>query len=155
VTITESFSITIKHIQTVSVLSEVNFMSLPVFTVGIVFILIALLGGNFKILGAEIPEIISSKWVRFTCLVFGIGFLLIAFNINPLAKMQDPLVNVDLFGGDLSTLNTDSREDCASKCQANSKCKAYTFKIGENICYLKDGETKARPVKGLVSGYKK
>jgi hypothetical protein len=130
-------------------------MSLPVFTVGIVFILIALLGGNFKILGAEISERISSKWVRFTSLVFGIGFLLIAFNINPLARMQEPMLDTDLLGGDLSTPISNSAEDCASKCQANSNCKAYTFKSSENRCFLKSSQPESSPSRGLVSGYKK
>jgi len=129
-------------------------MNLPVFTAGIVFILIALYGGKFKILGAEISEMITSKWVKFACLVIGIGFLLIAFNINPLARMQTPMNNVDLPGGDLSDLTTDSAAVCESKCQDNPLCKAYTFRSSDSTCFLKNSQPDPEPRSGLVSGKK-
>ena len=130
-------------------------MNLPVFTVGVVFILIALLGGNFKILGAEISEKVSSKFVRLICAVFGIGALLIAFNVNPLASMQGQMRDTDLPGEDLETVITNSPEACASACQNKSNCRAYTFKSSEERCFLKDGQPKPKASGGLISGYKK
>ena len=130
-------------------------MNIPAFTVGVVFLLIALLGGNFKILGAEISEKVASKWIRFIFLVLSIGALLIAFNINPAARMQGQMLDTDLPGKDLETVeDVVSPDDCESACQANSNCKAYTFKSSEQRCFLKHGQPEARPSGGLVSGYK-
>jgi hypothetical protein len=131
-------------------------MNIPLFTVGVVLLFIALLGGNFKILGAEITGK-SNKFVRLVCSVIGVIALFMAFNINPLARMQAPMLDVDLPGGDISTLpSIKSSEECASKCQDNSKCQAYTFKPSESRCFLK-GSDHGGPSKsgGLVSGLKK
>jgi hypothetical protein len=130
-------------------------MNLPIFTVGVVCIFIALIGGKFKILGAEISEKVNSKWIRSLFLAFGIVALLVAFNINPQARMQGQMLDTDLPGEDLETVITNSAEECSSACQANSNCKSYTFKSVEQRCFLKDGQPETQRSGGLISGYKK
>src|SRR6185503_2331791 len=49
------------------------------FVLGSVLLLIAVLGGNFKLFGAEIASTVSSRFLRFAAFVLGVAFLIAPF----------------------------------------------------------------------------
>jgi hypothetical protein len=53
-------------------------MSLGLLVLGGVLILIGFLGGNFKLFGAEVAATISSRWLRFIAIIFGVVLLIAA-----------------------------------------------------------------------------
>lgn len=54
---------------------------IPFFTLGAVILLISLIRGNFKILGTEIANTVSNKYIRFLC--FLVGSFFIALSVFP------------------------------------------------------------------------
>lgn len=63
----------------------------------------------------------------------------------------------DLPGGDIRDGLSDpklkgiSQADCAGQCLSNKDCKAYTFNLNGNVCFLKDGNGKLFPFPGAIS----
>ncbi|MBD2256780.1 hypothetical protein [Pseudanabaena sp. FACHB-2040] len=54
-------------------------LSITALIAGVIFIILGLTGGGFKIFGAEIASSISNKYLRFIATAFGIIFLIISF----------------------------------------------------------------------------
>src|SRR5262249_49552102 len=55
-------------------------------------VLIAILGGNFKLFGAEVSEKVENPWLRGVAFTLGVGFLVVAFYLNtmPPAPLSAP-----------------------------------------------------------------
>jgi hypothetical protein len=61
-------------------------ITIGAFIFGAILVLIAILGGNFKLFGAEIATTISNPFLRFLAFMLGVVFLLISIagnNPNP------------------------------------------------------------------------
>ncbi|HEX4133754.1 MAG TPA: hypothetical protein VHY84_03955 [Bryobacteraceae bacterium] len=65
-------------------------IAIGLLVLGGVLLLIAILGGNFKIFGAEIGEKISSGPIRLLAGVLGIAFIFLALSPGRLASGGDP-----------------------------------------------------------------
>jgi hypothetical protein len=65
-------------------------VAIGLLALGGVLLLIAIIGGNFKIFGAEISERISSAPMRFLAGVLGIVFIFLALSPGRLASGGDP-----------------------------------------------------------------
>lgn len=62
------------------------------FTLGAILLLIGILGGNFKIFGAEVASSVSNPFIRFLSFVFGIIFIGLSLSNNsvtPKTKSSD------------------------------------------------------------------
>ncbi len=53
-------------------------LKIGAFVFGAVLVLIALLGGNFKLFGAEVAATISNRFLRFVAFALGITFWVVA-----------------------------------------------------------------------------
>lgn len=53
-------------------------LKIGAFVFGAILVLIALLGGNFKLFGAEVAATISNRFLRFVAFALGITFLVVA-----------------------------------------------------------------------------
>jgi hypothetical protein len=58
-------------------------IAIAAFVFGAILILIALLGGNFKLFGSEISTSISSRWLRFVAFALGSVFIVLALSPTP------------------------------------------------------------------------
>lgn len=61
-------------------------VAIGLLVLGGVFLLIAVLGGNFKIFGAEVGEKVSSGFIRMLAGLLGIGFVYLALSPGQLAS---------------------------------------------------------------------
>ncbi|MQX45719.1 hypothetical protein GHK30_03780 [Sinorhizobium medicae] len=61
---------------------------------------------------------------------------------------------VDLYGGDLvpKGLEMFDASMCASRCEADNSCRAFTFNSEQNRCFLKTGYEYVQAVAGVTSG---
>lgn len=59
---------------------------------------------------------------------------------------------VDYFGRDYSTLRSVSLDDCKMACRTDSRCKAFTYNVRAQWCFLKESFAEARPFDGAISG---
>jgi hypothetical protein len=67
-------------------------VAIAVFVFGAILILIAIIGGEFKLFGSEISKSVTNKWSRFFCFLFGVAFLVPALDIKlPLLGTNAPL----------------------------------------------------------------
>jgi hypothetical protein len=87
---------------------------------------------------------------------------LVAFALAvPSADAQDRRLNrelsTDRFGADYRALALPGDAACAATCEADPRCRAYTYALpgasrGAGTCWLKDGATQPSDAPGLVSG---
>jgi GUN4-like len=64
-------------------------ITIGAFVLGAILILIAILGGNFKLFGAEIASTVSSGWLRFVAFILGTALIIVALDIKlPLPATQ-------------------------------------------------------------------
>jgi hypothetical protein len=91
------------------------------FVFGLILILIGLLGGNFKLFGAEISTKISNIWFRSVVGIFGV-LLVVYTYIPPSVSMSDPPAeNTDRTENDFSNLKNSTIAECSSKCSKISR----------------------------------
>jgi hypothetical protein len=65
--------------------------------------------------------------------------------------------NTDIFGSDLSSMDTVDEFQCCQQCENNSQCQAFTFvpsSVGWRQCYLKRAGGTVRNTPGMYSGFK-
>ena len=62
--------------------------------------------------------------------------------------------NVDFYGGDLIPKGLEVHDStiCASACEADNTCRAFTFNAEQNRCFLKTGHQFVQGVAGVTSG---
>jgi hypothetical protein len=63
-------------------------LAIAVFVLGAILILIAILGGNFKLFGAEVASIVTNPFLRFVS--FALGIALLAIALKPLLQDTNP-----------------------------------------------------------------
>jgi len=130
-------------------------MPLGLFVLGAVLFLIGILGGNFKLFGAEVAATISNIWLRLLIALVGLFFMFLAWNpIPPSFVMGDPATNTDRSENDFSNYENISLDDCASKCLDQSICTVYAYRESDKKCFLKEGEGNPFPNTGITSGIK-
>lgn len=61
---------------------------------------------------------------------------------------------VDRNGDDYRSFRANDLAQCKAACEQESRCRAYTFTVGENVCYLKQGFGNSQRRGGRVSGVK-
>ncbi len=61
-------------------------------------------------------------------------------------------VGSNRYGADYDSSITASAELCAVACQADARCRAYSWVPGSNQCWRKDAASEGTPAPGLVSG---
>jgi PAN domain len=61
---------------------------------------------------------------------------------------------VDRRGDDYRNFRANDLAQCKAACEQESLCRAYTFTVGENVCYLKRGYGDSERRGGRVSGVK-
>lgn len=62
------------------------------------------------------------------------------------------LERTDLPGNDFQKLSISDFEQCLSTCEANPRCKAFTFVKRQSVCWLKDGVSPGLENRRAVSG---
>lgn len=62
-------------------------IKLGAFVFGAVLLLIAILGGNFKLFGAEVASTVTSRWQRFASLLLGVLLVVVSLDI-PILKVS-------------------------------------------------------------------
>lgn len=66
-------------------------LDIAVFVLGAILILLAIVGGGFKIFGFETSSSINNRWLRFFCLTFGVILLILALDLKlPLPDQESP-----------------------------------------------------------------
>jgi hypothetical protein len=120
---------------------------------GLILILIGLLGGNFKLFGAEISTKISTIWVRWAVGIAGL--VLVAYTLKPpsVSMSSRPAENTDRTENDFSNFQSTIIE-CSDKCSNIPQCTAYAYRASDRTCFLKRGEGKGFPTGGISSGVK-
>ena len=59
-------------------------LKIGVFVFGAILVLIAILGGNFKLFGAEVASNVSNRWLRFISFILGTALVILALDIKPI-----------------------------------------------------------------------
>ncbi|WP_242482169.1 alpha-2-macroglobulin family protein [Thiocystis violacea] len=59
---------------------------------------------------------------------------------------------LDYFGRDYATLKSVSLDACKTACQEDVRCKAFTYNVKAEWCFLKESYDEARPFDGAISG---
>ncbi|NEV61950.1 alpha-2-macroglobulin family protein [Thiorhodococcus minor] len=84
--------------------------------------------------------------------LFALGWILVAGSAAAEARDLAITVGVDYFGRDYATLKSVSLDDCKAACRDDARCKAFTYNVRAQWCFLKESFTEARPFDGAVSG---
>ncbi|MFB2892107.1 PAN/Apple domain-containing protein [Aerosakkonemataceae cyanobacterium BLCC-F50] len=142
-------------------------MEQTLLVVGAVLIFIGIVGGNFKMLGAEVTTKISNPYLRGIAILLGLALLLIAMgDRNPFANSfkrveMTRLEDTDFYGGDLANFPVENADECSKRCEKNTSCVAYTYDkrsdapgIKGSYCYLKDKISSANANTCCTSGKK-
>ncbi len=74
-------------------------VAIAVFVFGAILILIAIIGGEFKLFGSEISKSITNRWLRFFCFFFGAALLVFALGI----KLPSPSATAPSFNDEAPT----------------------------------------------------
>lgn len=78
------------------------------------------------------------------------------FLVCGLASAQMPGVKMypgtDFPGNDIGQQDSSAPEDCAARCMADGRCRAFTFNIAGRTCYLKSGPSQFQGAANAVSG---
>lgn len=70
----------------------------------------------------------------------GVLLFLAAMAISVPAKADERMLNItgfDFNGSDYANFNVNTKSECVKKCANDNNCKAYTFNISTNLCWLK------------------
>ncbi|NEX18936.1 alpha-2-macroglobulin [Thiorhodococcus mannitoliphagus] len=81
-----------------------------------------------------------------------VAWLILAGAMAAEARELVIAVGVDYFGRDYRTLKSVSLDDCKAACREDARCKAFTYNLGAQWCFLKESFAEARPFDGAVSG---
>ncbi|MBK1716528.1 alpha-2-macroglobulin family protein [Thiocystis violacea] len=60
---------------------------------------------------------------------------------------------LDYFGRDYATLKSVTLENCKSACRDDPRCRAFTYNVKAEWCFLKESHGDSRPFDGAISGY--
>ncbi len=60
------------------------------FVFGAILVLIAILGGNFKLFGAEVASTVSNRWLRFISFVLGTALVTLTLDIKLPISTNNP-----------------------------------------------------------------
>ena len=63
------------------------------FVFGAILVLIAILGGNFKLFGAEVASTVSNRWLRFISFVLGTALVILTLDIKLPISTNNPNPN--------------------------------------------------------------
>lgn len=67
-------------------------------------------------------------------------FLLLMLTINIAANAGEGILTLtgfDFNGLDYTSYSANTKKECINKCSNDSRCKAFTFNINSNLCWLK------------------
>ena len=150
------------------------------FVVGAVLLLIAIAGGKFKVIGAELAETVKSPWLRGLAGLAGVALILWALvqptkpiddtqtgattsvrheqTHEPRAVMGDLEVGVNHQGTDISNFQAESADACSEACREDPRCRAMTFvkhpDAPGGICWLKSDVASRSPAPNMTSAVK-
>ena len=87
-------------------------------------------------------------------------FILISFSAVQISwaldgTYKDELIiseDTDFYGFDFKTLKKVSLNQCKASCLKTRECKAFTYNVKAQFCFLKSDFSKATPFKGAISG---
>ena len=71
------------------------------------------------------------------------------------ARVMSRMAGVDIFGHDLPgmPLKNVTEAQCEEACVADTRCRAFTFNIRHNVCFLKSGGERVFRNPGATAGY--
>ena len=58
-------------------------------------------------------------------------------------------------GGDYTSFQTQSAQQCSQNCAQDSRCAAFDYTTSDSFCYLKTWKPSARRYRGIISGVKR
>lgn len=101
--------------------------------------------------GVALPQSLKSQTDAPSCLgkAPGTTFTWSPANNEDASKVFQVICGMDYYGGDLSSLQTNSFEGCLDACGANAQCVSIAY--GGTTCYLKNELTTALPNTGVWS----
>lgn len=105
--------------------------------------------------GAALPQSLTSQAGAPSCLdqAQGTTFAWSPANNEDASNIFQVICGMDYYGGDLSSLQTDSFEGCLEACSANAQCVSIAY--GGTTCYLKSELTRALADTGVWSAKRK